>query len=54
MKKELKPRKVKPLIGDDAWVYVNDGSIEVFIAKEGNHTLAAKLTRRQLLSILGL
>lgn len=52
MKKELKPRSVKTILGDKAWIYVNQGSIEVYVSQEGNKTMAVRITKRQLESIL--
>ena len=53
MKRELEPRQVKPINAEEAWLYVNDKSIEVFIRENNKSALACRITKKQLEDILG-
>jgi len=46
------PHKARPMLGDDAWWYEADKSIEVYIVREGGPTLACRIERRHLLGWL--
>jgi hypothetical protein len=52
MNRELKARKLKPITGDEAWMYVNPKSIEVYIWQKGKQTLSCKITEKQLKKLL--
>jgi hypothetical protein len=53
MKRRLKSIKLKAGINaDEAWMYVNEKSIEVLVYKKGSNPLSCRITERQLRSLL--
>lgn len=52
MKKQIKPIKLRTE-QDDAWAYIDNKSIEIYIRKTGVAILTAKITERQILKALG-
>lgn len=53
MRKDNEPIKIRATeSSDDAWLYVNEKSIEVCIWRKGYGTLSARITENQLRKIL--
>lgn len=48
MEKQLKPIKLRTINGDEAWMYIDPKSIEVYISKKGTQTLSARITLNKL------
>ena len=48
MKKNLEPKNIRVVTGDEAWMYQNPKSIDVCIFQKGKGTLVARVTKKQL------
>jgi hypothetical protein len=48
MKKKLGPIKLRVLDGKEAWAYINERSIDVFIHHEKFGVVSARITQKQI------
>jgi len=51
MKKQAEPIKIRVSDADEAWMYVNDKSIDIYIYTEGKGAVSARILESQLKKI---